>query len=105
MIQILVEFYRAVIAIILVVACICALVFLAFGVSTGSSFGFLMAVGVLAAAGLAVGTSAVLLSINDHLAAIRGALSAASDTPLRARAPVPVVPQGASDANGGSLLK
>ena len=42
MIQILVEFYRAVIAIILVVACICALVFFVFGVSTGSSFGFLI---------------------------------------------------------------
>lgn len=71
MIHALVEFYRAAIFVIFAIGCICAVVFLAFGLSTGSPFGFLMAVGILAVSALAVGTSAVLLSINDHLEVLR----------------------------------
>ena len=47
MIHALVEFYRAAIFVIFGIGCVCAALFLAFGLSTGNPFGIMMAVGIL----------------------------------------------------------
>lgn len=68
MIKFIVDFYRSMIGLAFVLGA--ALAVMAFFINAGGQ-GPLAALVILAATGLATGLSAVLISINDHLAAIR----------------------------------
>ena len=76
MIQLIVNLYRGAIGIIFVIGIGAALVSL----TSGTTVGVLIGVGVFIATVLTVGLSAVLISINDRLATAQGASTSSSNT-------------------------